>query len=596
MGKKDYKGTILDGRDSFDSWKMDLEDNLLSDDLMSCVTGKATAESSDLSTPGENAADIKNVSLARMKIRQSIDQIHKNSVNHLTDPRAIYQSLVKRYATSNKARLRQLIRMLYDVSTQTNRTVQEKVDDLKRLRAQINSQDKDIILNASTETLTMEKVQSSLESKELELVDTTIKGETAQFAGRGRSAWNKGNNRSKAQDGGDDSKEEVLFGHRHKKVWRLSQTRGHRAHTIQEKDGDNGVALKSILKMPERLLHARLGHPGKHMEGKLNAVMDDLGDNSFCPSFCSSCTEAKMTRKVSREPMSVVTEKLERVHIDLWGPVELSLQGMKYMLTITDQATGRVWVYFSRDKTRITDKIKAWVVVAEAECREYGKGEKVKAMRFDRGKEFLNEAMRKVHEVRFVEFDESKYMDNEISQESQSQDRTTDQEATEAGDAGEAADGNPTDQDTADSEEELKETQSLSQIRREAVALKRAEKQRAELEWRQREEQRMAERLKKRGESGRKERAMVARTLLQPNTDLYDFDPKKLTFRQAMKGSEKDQWVGAIDEEVQNLIRRQTFSEEINEVDVHGEEVVDAKLVFDHKKDKEGRYYGIKHV
>ncbi|KAM4061955.1 gag-polypeptide of LTR copia-type domain-containing protein [Hirsutella rhossiliensis] len=163
MGKKDYKGTILDGRDSFDSWKMDLEDNLLSDDLMSCVT-----------------------------------------------------VLVKRYATSNKARLRQLIRMLYDVSTQTNRTVQEKVDDLKRLRAQINSQDKDIviheqllicflqmsmddafnttveILNASTETLTMEKVQSSLESKELELVDTTIKGETAQFAGRGRSAWKKG--------------------------------------------------------------------------------------------------------------------------------------------------------------------------------------------------------------------------------------------------------------------------------------------------------------------------------------------------------------------------------------------------------------------
>ncbi|KAM4063253.1 reverse transcriptase (RNA-dependent DNA polymerase) [Hirsutella rhossiliensis] len=70
---------------------------------------------------------------------------------------------------------------------------------------------------------------------------------------------------------------------------------------------------------------------------------------------------------------------------------------------------------------------------------------------------------------------------------------------------------------------------------------------------------------------------------------LYDFDPKKLTFRQAMEGSEKDQWVGAIDEEVQNLIRRQTFSEEINEVDVHGEEVVDAKLVFDRKKDKEGK-------
>ena len=234
MGKKDYKGTILDGRDSFDSWKMDLDDSLLSDDLMSYVTAKETAEAP------ASAEDIKNMSPARMKIRQSIDQIHKNSVNHLTDPHAIYQSLIDRYASSNKARLRQLIRMLYDVSTQTNRTVQEKVDDLKRLRAQINTQDKDIviheqllicflqmsmdeafdttieILNASTETLTMEKVQSALESKELELSDITTRGETVQFAGRGRGDGykaHKGQNRNgglKAQDSADDAKEEYL--------------------------------------------------------------------------------------------------------------------------------------------------------------------------------------------------------------------------------------------------------------------------------------------------------------------------------------------------------------------------------------------------
>jgi hypothetical protein len=58
-GKKDYKGTILDGRDSFDSWRMDLDDSSLSDDLMSYVTAEATADKS--------AADIKNTSLARMK-------------------------------------------------------------------------------------------------------------------------------------------------------------------------------------------------------------------------------------------------------------------------------------------------------------------------------------------------------------------------------------------------------------------------------------------------------------------------------------------------------------------------------------------------
>jgi hypothetical protein len=143
MGKKDYKGTILDGRDSFDSWKMDLDDSLLSDDLMGYVAAETRVDASGSSTSADkSAADIKNISLARMRIRQSIDQVHKNSVNHLTDPHMIYQSLVDRYAASNKARLRQLIRMMYDVSTQTNKTVQEKVDDLKRLRAQINTQDK----------------------------------------------------------------------------------------------------------------------------------------------------------------------------------------------------------------------------------------------------------------------------------------------------------------------------------------------------------------------------------------------------------------------------------------------------------------------
>ena len=79
MGKKDYKGTILDGRDSYDSWKMDLDDSLLSDDLMIYVTGKPEAEAA------ATAEDIKNTSLARMRVRQSIDQMHKNIVETKDD-------------------------------------------------------------------------------------------------------------------------------------------------------------------------------------------------------------------------------------------------------------------------------------------------------------------------------------------------------------------------------------------------------------------------------------------------------------------------------------------------------------------------------
>ena len=45
---------------------------------------------------------------------------------------------------------------------------------------------------------------------------------------------------------------------------------------------------------------------------------------------------------------------------------------------------------------------------------------------------------------------------------------------------------------------------------------------------------------------------MVARALLQPNTDIYDFDPKKVSFQQAMRSNSKDKWTEAIAEEVDN--------------------------------------------
>lgn len=242
-----------------------------------------------------------------------------------------------------------------------------------------------------------------------------------------------------------------------------------------------------------------------------------------------------------------------------------------------------------------------------------------------------NSTDKKVHEVRFVEFDESKYRGNTASQGPQSQHDDMKEELREQreltdneSDASELVEDQVTDQDIVEIEEEgLQAEEELqgdtivvdtgrgaedlraeeasndnldpdqpktrSQARREAVVLKKAAKQQAELEGRQREEQRTVERLKKRGESSRKEGAMVARALLQPNTDIYDFDPKKLSFRQAMEGSEKDKLVGAIDEEVQNLIRRQTFSGDISEADLQGKEVIDAKLVFDHRKDKDGK-------
>jgi hypothetical protein len=108
---------------------------------------------------------------------------------------------------------------------------------------------------------------------------------------------------------------EVLLGRGYRKMWCVSQTQRDRAHAIQEGGDHDVTTTESIPKVSQRLLHARLGHACRHMEVKLNALMDDLGDHLFCPPFCSSCIEANMIRNMSRERMSIVTEKLGRVHV-----------------------------------------------------------------------------------------------------------------------------------------------------------------------------------------------------------------------------------------------------------------------------------------
>ena len=139
------------------------------------------------------------------------------------------------------------------------------------------------------------------------------------------------------------------------------------------------------------LLQARLGHPGKQQEAGLRKILKDLPNHSFCPFFCNSCTQGKMIRNPSREKMRSVSAPLGRVHMDLWGPISHhSKQGNRYILSITDQYTGMIWMYFLTNKSQAKGKVREWIDTVESQRRRWGSSEKVKAIRFDRGREFLN--------------------------------------------------------------------------------------------------------------------------------------------------------------------------------------------------------------
>lgn len=77
--------------------------------------------------------------------------------------------------------------------------------------------------------------------------------------------------------------------------------------------------------------------------------------------------------------------------MDLWGPApDISLQGNKYILTITDQYTKQVWTEYKPDKKNVFKDICSWAAKAELES-----GLTVGIIHVDRGREFLNNVMEK---------------------------------------------------------------------------------------------------------------------------------------------------------------------------------------------------------
>jgi hypothetical protein len=68
--------------------------------------------------------------------------------------------------------------------------------------------------------------------------------------------------------------------------------------------------------------------------------------------FCEYCVYGKQKRviflRVGKEKKS---ERLELVHIDIWGPYQLSSLGIShYYVTFIDDATRKTWLYLIRQK------------------------------------------------------------------------------------------------------------------------------------------------------------------------------------------------------------------------------------------------------
>ena len=140
------------------------------------------------------------------------------------------------------------------------------------------------------------------------------------------------------------------------------------------------------------LWHRRMGHLNEADLKRLVNISKGitLSQKPHMKAICEACSKAKSSRKVSRRAQHEILEKLGKIHMDLGGPLNVaSINGAKFYMLLTDQATLRTWCYTYQQKGETFKLFSQWKTKVETQS-----GCKLKIVRFDNGTEFINEGFK----------------------------------------------------------------------------------------------------------------------------------------------------------------------------------------------------------
>jgi len=100
---------------------------------------------------------------------------------------------------------------------------------------------------------------------------------------------------------------------------------------------------------------------------------------------CEICKTTKSTQDTGKVPALRATERLDRAHMEFWGPYKTpTLGGKRYMLTTTDDFSRKSWIYLTKDRTEVCQLFRSRRTQVELES-----GQKLKAIRMDNAPEFI---------------------------------------------------------------------------------------------------------------------------------------------------------------------------------------------------------------
>jgi hypothetical protein len=115
-----------------------------------------------------------------------------------------------------------------------------------------------------------------------------------------------------------------------------------------------------------KLWHMHLGHMSQVGLARLSkrGLLNGYNNNEL--EFCEHCVFGKHKRVKFNTSVYTTEDILDYMHADLWGPSrKYSLDDYRYMLTIIDDYSRRVFPYFLKHKHEAFDAFKAWKVMVE---------------------------------------------------------------------------------------------------------------------------------------------------------------------------------------------------------------------------------------
>ncbi|KAL0462916.1 UNVERIFIED_CONTAM: Retrovirus-related Pol polyprotein from transposon TNT 1-94 [Sesamum latifolium] len=135
-----------------------------------------------------------------------------------------------------------------------------------------------------------------------------------------------------------------------------------------------------------QIWHARLGHISKDRIRKLVDSNSLEIDGLYHLPTCESCLKGKMTKKRFVGQSTITNSLLDLVHTDVCGPLNTPARGgFSYFISFIDDHSRYGYVYLMSYKSEAFERFKEYKLEVEKQT-----GRKIKALRSDRGDEYLS--------------------------------------------------------------------------------------------------------------------------------------------------------------------------------------------------------------